>query len=75
VPALKGEPAEFFRDYNAKYSHQVSDEFKDWWDPMAMVQETELALAIGIKLANAATMPRFAEGDEFAAADKKRMGR
>ncbi|HSU26582.1 MAG TPA: M28 family peptidase, partial [Pyrinomonadaceae bacterium] len=75
VPALKGEPAEFFRDYNAKYYHQVSDEFKDWWDPMAMVQETELALAIGIKLANAATMPRFAEGDEFAAADEKRMGR
>ena len=73
VPDLKGEPAEFFRDYNAKYYHQVSDEFKDWWDPTAMVQETELALAIGVKLANAATMPRFAEGDEFAAADKKRM--
>ena len=73
VSTLKGEAAEFFRDYTAKYYHQASDEFKDWWDASAMVQETELVLGIGLKLANSAAPPRFNETDEFASADKSRM--
>ena len=70
---LTGEAAEFKRDYTAKYYHQTSDEYHDWWDISAMVQECELALLIGTKLANAATMPRFNGTDEFAAADKARF--
>jgi hypothetical protein len=31
-------------------------------------------LAIGLKVANADAMPRFATTDEFAAADKRRFG-
>ena len=40
-----------------------------------MVQNAELGLAIGLKIANAAAMPRYLETDEFADADKKRMGK
>ena len=32
VVPLKGEADEFFKDYNAKFYHQPSDEYKDWWD-------------------------------------------
>ena len=38
-PPLKGEAAEFAKNYNEKYYHQVSDEYHDWWDMSAMVQE------------------------------------
>ena len=72
---LKGEAAEFFKDYTAKFYHQPSDEYKDWWDMSAMVQEAEFALAVGENIANAATKPHYKQGDEFAAADKKRLGR
>ena len=75
VTPLKGEPEAFFREYTAKYYHQASDEYKDWWDASAMVQEAELGLAIGMKLANAPSMPRFKDSDEFAAADKKRFAK
>jgi Zn-dependent M28 family amino/carboxypeptidase len=74
-PALTGDAAVFFKDYTAKYYHQTTDEYKDWWDMDAMIQEAELALAIGIKLANAPQMPRYNETDEFAGPDKKRFGK
>lgn len=72
-PPLKGEAAEFYKDYNAKYYHQVTDEYHDWWDMSAMVQEAELVLSIGVKLANEPQMPRFKDKDEFSAADKLRF--
>ncbi|MGD9564346.1 MAG: M28 family peptidase [Pyrinomonadaceae bacterium] len=75
VKPLTGEALAFFRDYTAKYYHQVSDEYHPWWDASAMVQNAELGLAIGMKLANAPTMPRYKDSDEFSAADKTRMGR
>ena len=72
---LTGPAAEFFRDYTAKYYHQVTDEYHDWWDVSAMVQESEIALGIGIKVANDPQMPHFLPSDEFAAADKHRGAR
>ncbi|MEO8648750.1 MAG: M28 family peptidase [Acidobacteriota bacterium] len=75
VPALTGDAASFYRDYTAKYYHQASDEYHEWWNTAAMVQEAELALAIGIDLGNSPVMPRFSASDEFAAADKRRMGK
>jgi Zn-dependent M28 family amino/carboxypeptidase len=74
-PELTGEPLEFFKNYNAKYYHQPSDQYYDWWDVNAMIQNAELGLAIGIRIANSPTMPRYLDTDEFSAADKKRMGR
>ena len=72
---LEGTALEFFSNYTAKYYHQPSDQYYDWWDAAAMVQNAELGLAIGLKIANAAAMPRYLETDEFADADKKRMGK
>jgi len=72
---LTGPAREFFRDYTAKFYHQTSDEYHDWWDTSAMVQEAEIALAIGLRIANATEMPRFLASDEFAAADKRRLGK
>lgn len=73
VTPLKGEALGFFSNYTAKYYHQASDEYHDWWDAGAMVQNAEIGLAIGVKLANRPDMPRFKDGDEFAAADKQRL--
>ena len=72
IRPLSGPAAEFFRDYTAKYYHQTTDEFHDWWDISAMIQESEIALAIGIKVANDPQMPHYLAADEFAAADKRR---
>lgn len=75
ITPLRREAEGFFKDYNAKYYHQVTDEYHDWWDISAMVQDAEIGLAIGIKLANVRALPRYKETDEFSAADKKRFGR
>jgi Zn-dependent M28 family amino/carboxypeptidase len=75
ITPLTGDAAEFQREYTAKYYHQASDEFKEWWDISAMVQNSELGLAIGSKIANAPKAPRYKDTDEFSAADKKRFRR
>jgi len=75
ITPLSKEAESFFKDYNAKYYHQVSDEYHDWWDASAMVQESEFALAIGVNLANLSKVPRYKDTDEFSAADKARFGK
>lgn len=75
TPALTGVALEFFSNYTAKYYHQPSDQYYDWWDVRAMIQNAELGLAIGWGIANAPTMPRYLETDEFWDADRKRMGK
>ena len=75
VEPLTGEALSFFRDYTAKYYHQADDEYQNWWNTAAMIQNAELGLAVGMKLANAAAMPRYKDTDEFSGADKKRMGK
>jgi Zn-dependent M28 family amino/carboxypeptidase len=57
---------EQFRAYNTAHYHQPSDEFRESWDFRGMIQEAAIALAIGLKISNAAQMPHFNEGDEFA---------
>ena len=57
---------EQFRAYNTAHYHQPSDELRDSWDFRAMIQEAEIALAIGRKISNAPQMPKFNPGDEFA---------
>lgn len=75
IKPLSAEADEFFRQYTAKYYHQASDQFHDWWDADAMIQNAEIGLAIGMKIANSAAMPRYLETDEFSDADKKRFRR
>ena len=57
---------EQFRAYNTAHYHQPSDELRDTWDFRGMIQEADIALAIGMKVANAPQMPKFNEVDEFA---------
>jgi Zn-dependent M28 family amino/carboxypeptidase len=68
------EALSFSKDYTAKYYHQVSDEYHDWFDASAMVQETEFALAFGNRIANSYAVPHYKPTDEFAAAEKRRLG-
>ncbi|MEN3327545.1 MAG: hypothetical protein V7638_2352 [Acidobacteriota bacterium] len=55
-----------FRAYNTAHYHQPSDEMRDTWDFRGMIQEGEIALAIGRLIADAPEKPRFNPGDEFA---------
>ncbi len=75
ITPLTGTALEFFSNYTAKYYHQTGDQYYDWWDASAMVQNAELGLAIGMKIANSPTMPRYKDTDEFSGADNKRMGK
>ncbi len=44
IKPLTGEARDFSSTYTAKHYHQVSDEYHDWWDMSAMIQEAEFAL-------------------------------
>jgi Zn-dependent M28 family amino/carboxypeptidase len=57
---------EQFKAYNTAHYHQPSDEMRDTWDYRGMIQEAEIALAIGRKIADAPAKPQFNPGDEFA---------
>lgn len=72
---LSGEPLNFFQNYTSKYYHQPSDQYYDWWNAAAMVQNAEIGLAIAMKIANVPAMPRYKDTDEFSAADKKRFSK
>lgn len=62
----KGWGAEQFKAYNTAHYHQPSDEYSDSWDFRGMQQEAEIAMDIGLRVANADAMPRFNANDEFA---------
>lgn len=67
----KGWGAEQFKAYNTAHYHQPSDEFRDSWDFRGMQQEAEIAMDIGLRVANAPAMPRFNQNDEFANSRKR----
>jgi Zn-dependent M28 family amino/carboxypeptidase len=57
---------EQFKAYNTAHYHQPSDEYRESWDFAGMLQEAEIAMAIGRRIADGPTMPRFNQGDAFA---------
>ncbi|HZJ45139.1 MAG TPA: M28 family peptidase [Pyrinomonadaceae bacterium] len=57
---------EQFKAYNTAHYHQPSDELKPSWDFKGMIQEAQIALAIGRKIADLPEKPQFNPGDEFA---------
>jgi Zn-dependent M28 family amino/carboxypeptidase len=57
---------EQFRAYNTAHYHQPSDEFHDNWDFRGLIQETEIAMAIGRRVGDMEAMPKFNSDDEFA---------
>jgi Zn-dependent M28 family amino/carboxypeptidase len=55
----------FQRDY-----HQPSDEYHGDWDLSGDVQDAQLQLVVGLRIANAPAMPTWNPGDEFEKARK-----
>jgi Zn-dependent M28 family amino/carboxypeptidase len=62
----KGWGEQQFKAYNTAHYHQPSDELRDSWDFRGMIQEADIALAIGRRVADMNSMPRFNPDDEFA---------
>jgi len=67
----KGWGEQEFKKYNTQHYHQPSDEFDPNWNYQGMIQEAEIALAIGMRIANDPAMPRFKPTDEFAKNSKR----
>src|SRR5690349_620991 len=57
---------EQFKAYNTAHYHQPSDEIRDTWNFQGMIQEGEIALAIGRMISDMPEKPKFNPGDEFA---------
>ncbi len=53
--------------------HQPSDEYNPTWDLSGAVLDAQLEFLVGLRVANAATMPIWNPGDEFEAARKKAL--
>ena len=54
--------------YDSTCYHQPCDELEASWVWDGMIEDTELALAVGLAVANADAMPTWNPGDEFEAA-------
>ena len=59
--------------YDSTCYHQPCDELATDWNWDGMVEDTELAFACGLAIANADAMPTWNPGDEFEAARKKAL--
>lgn len=62
---------EQFKAYNTAHYHQPSDEYRESWDFGGMLQEAEIAMAIGMRIANDPAFPRFNPNDEFAKGQRR----
>jgi Zn-dependent M28 family amino/carboxypeptidase len=60
-----------FQEYNQAHYHQPSDEYRDDWNFQGMIQEADFAMAVGRRVADAPTMPKFNPNDEFAKNSKR----
>ncbi|MCA1825717.1 MAG: M28 family peptidase [Myxococcales bacterium] len=56
--------------YERKHYHQPSDEYHGDWDLSGDVQDAQLQLVVGLRLANAPSLPSWTPGDEFEGARK-----
>ena len=52
-------------DYERKHYHQPSDEYHGDWDLTGDVQDAQLQLVVGLRIANAPQLPAWTPGDEF----------
>jgi Zn-dependent M28 family amino/carboxypeptidase len=54
-------------EYEERYYHQPADDVKPDWDLRGAAQDAQLIFAVGYRVANAATFPSWAPGNEFKA--------
>ena len=71
-PSYVGRPAGWGEDRQKEYElhhyHQPSDEYPPSpgrWDLSGAVQDAQLQLVVGLRIANAPELPRWTPGDEF----------
>ena len=57
-------------EYERTHYHQPSDEYHGDWDLAGDVQDAQLQLAVGLRIANAPQLPTWTPGDEFSTARK-----
>ena len=57
--------------YDSTCYHQPCDEIVDDWNYDGMIEDAQLAFAIGLEISNAGSMPTWKPGDEFEAARLK----
>ena len=62
----KGWGEQQFKAYNTAHYHQPSDEYRESWNLKGILQEAEIALEIGRRVADMDQLPRFNPEDEFA---------
>jgi Zn-dependent M28 family amino/carboxypeptidase len=86
VPALNtddgleyvGQPAGFGKqrkdEYTATSYHAPSDDMKAGWDPSGYAEQAKLLMAVGYRVAQAATMPSWKPGNEFKAVRDRMLG-
>jgi Zn-dependent M28 family amino/carboxypeptidase len=56
--------------YERQHYHQPSDEYHGDWDLSGDIQDAQLQLVVGLRLANAPSLPTWTPGDEFERARK-----
>lgn len=59
--------------WEATNYHQPSDEYNDSWNLAGAVEDAQLMFLVGLKTANAESLPTWVPGDEFEAARKKAL--
>ncbi len=60
-------------EWESTHYHQPSDELREDWDLSGAVEDTQLGFYLGVKVANAETMPKWVPGDEFEAARRRAL--
>jgi Zn-dependent M28 family amino/carboxypeptidase len=87
VPALDPQPGVTFADkpadwvkakkteWDEKDYHAPSDQVKPDWDLSGAVDDAHLFLAVGVRVANASTLPKWSEGNEFKAKREAMLGK
>lgn len=60
-----------FQAYNTAHYHQPSDEYDPNWNYKGLIQLAEVAMAIGMRAANAPALQKFNPSDEFAKNSKR----
>ena len=72
-----GKPPEYGmqkrNDYTEHDYHAPSDEIKPGWDMSGAVQDLQLFLTMGYRIANAAKMPEWRPGNEFRAIRERQL--
>jgi Zn-dependent M28 family amino/carboxypeptidase len=77
-PAYLGRPAEWGREQRELYEkrdyHQPSDQFDaQSWDLAGAVEDAEMLVRVGLRVANDPKLPSWKPGDEFEAARRKAL--